>query len=148
MSPNLTCSSRVQTHLEDLNTSWEAPPVCCAGLFCVVFVHPTETKPGCYGNPWTALNARTRLLLAFISCNDPGQTIYTTCLSADLKCSSWSLLVMQCPMSSPPCHSFQLNSTWILKVAFKDVTAHGSKLRFASRLLADKEFPSSEIHAA
>lgn len=49
--------------------------------------------------------------LEFISCSDPGQIIFTVCLSADLKCSSWSLHVMQRSTSSPPCHSFQLHST-------------------------------------
>lgn len=84
--------------------------------------------------------------LAFISCNDPGHTPYTIYLSAALKCFSRSLLVMQDPDSSPPCHSFQLNSA--SQVAFKEITACGSELRFTCHLLMDKEFSSSEIHAA
>lgn len=83
---------------------------------------------------------------ALICCNDQGQAIRAVSLSADLKCFSWSLLVMQHPVSSPPCHSFLLNST--SQVAFKEITARGSKWRLASHLLADKEFSSSEIRAA
>lgn len=82
---------------------------------CFTCWRPTQAVTATIGQLWVHIQGY--YFLAFISCNDPGQTIYTVSLSADLKCSNWSLLVTQRPVSSPPHHSFQRNST--SQIAFK-----------------------------